>query len=164
MITCNNQWHWPTCSLIACLSRWTKEVFSDLFLRYNHEWWDSRDKERMWENQSIIKWAPSSSIYPLPKFLLEKQTEQVVGHSKPNRGPDNQHLLQPGRERPLVERDSTHLEQITRELSTEFDWRQHYYCSQFFRSICRHSIHAADAGVATWVSKLLTPNDSLQGP
>lgn len=44
-------------------------------------------------------------IYPLPKFLLEKQAEQIVGHSEPNRGPDDQHFLQPGRERPLVERE-----------------------------------------------------------
>lgn len=68
----------------------------------------------------------SPSIYPLPKFLLEKQAEQIVGHSKPNRGPDNQHLLQPGGERPLVERGQHDLEQTT----------DHRFITDEFTSFC----------------------------
>lgn len=75
---------------------------------------------------SIRKWATSSSIYPLSKFLLKKQTEQIVGHPKPHGGPDNQHLLQPGRERPLVERGQHNFKQTTIYIT---NWAE---CISFF--------------------------------
>lgn len=62
-------------------------------------------------NKLSEKWSwratlrSSQNIYPLPQFLLEKQAEQIVGHSKPHWGTYDQHLLQPGRERPLVDKD-----------------------------------------------------------
>lgn len=47
------------------------------------------------------------NIYPLSEFLLEKKAEQIVGYTEPDWSPNNQHLLQPGWERPLVDEHST---------------------------------------------------------
>lgn len=46
-----------------------------------------------------------TSTYTFSEFLLQKETEQIVGHSKPHRGADNQHLLKPGGECSLDERE-----------------------------------------------------------
>lgn len=39
--------------------------------------------------------------YPLSELLLEQQAQQVVGHSEPDRGADDEHFLQPSRKRTL---------------------------------------------------------------
>lgn len=58
-------------------------------------------------------------MYPLSEFLLQQQAEQVVGHTEPDGSPNDQNLLQPGRERALVNKRGTPLDFSLRGKMTE---------------------------------------------